>query len=991
MNNTPLVSVILNVYNGEDYVADAIRSVLEQTYTNLELIVADDASSDNTLSIIRSFDDPRLRCLTRTTRRHICYTINEALDQAKGGWIAHIDHDDIWEKDKLEKQMAYVLTHPEVGVCFSYVNLIGNMGQDVRSQYPDIYDLFHISFDTKKEWVRYLFFNLNCLCHPSSLIRADLMPRQDLFCRQLHDCLMWYQLIPKTEFYVYPEELVRYRWAITDEKASRQTRQNVTRTYNEMLITVKEDLIEGLSEQQFIEFFQEDFVNPASATPLELTIEKMFLFRRCGEALDGANALSARYLKEILRTEGGLELLERNYRFNLLNLYQETGEDLVFSPSTQAYLEGLCGERDNYRLQVSQLQGELSELYSCTSWRITRPLRSLSVRLRSMPHLMKFLRWGKRCLHRSRNGGKKTRAMRRELELWNQIWLDQGGNPLATPASMGCTQQEYESQKSVQFPRDITFSILVPLYNTPEQFLREMIASVQNQTYPRWELCLSDGSDADHSEVEQVCRELAAGDSRIHYQKLEHNLGISGNTNACIELATGDYIGLFDHDDLLHPSALYENMVAICEQGADFLYTDEATFESPHIDQINFTHYKPDFAPDTLRSYNYICHFTVFSKALMDEIGRFRPECDGSQDYDMILRLTEKAHCIVHIPKVLYFWRASAASTASDIRAKTYIMDAAKRALSDHLSRVGLKGTVTDAAIPSVYKINYAISDQPLISILIPSYEHQETLKRCIDSIITRTTYPNYEIVIVENNSKEPATFQYYDELQKDPRIRIVTWKGKFNFSSINNFGFRATKGDYILMLNNDIEVITPNWLEEMLMYAQRPDVGAVGAMLYYPTDKVQHAGIILGIGGVAGHAHKYFPRGSYGYSSRMCLAQNLSAVTAACLMVSRSVYQSLHGLDESFEVAFNDVDFCMRIRRAGYLIVWTPFAELYHFESESRGLEDTPEKQRRFHDETTRFKRRWGAELAAGDPYYNPNFTLEREDFSLRANDRRR
>lgn len=496
---------------------------------------------------------------------------------------------------------------------------------------------------------------------------------------------------------------------------------------------------------------------------------------------------------------------------------------------------------------------------------------------------------------------------------------------------------------------------------------------------------MADGSDEAHRSVEKICRQYMRRDQRIKYKKLEKNLGISGNTNACLDMATGEYIGLFDHDDLLHPAALYEVMRAICKQNADFIYTDENTFHGKPADAF-CPNFKPDYAPDTLRSYNYICHFTVFSKKLLDTVGEFRQEFDGSQDYDMILRLTEKALKIVHIPEILYFWRAHKNSVADDIAAKPYTLDAARHALSEHLDRLGLVGEVEDSAIPSTYRIKYAITGSPKVSIVIPNMDYVDTLRACISSILEKTTYENFEIVIVENNSKEAETFSYYDELRNDPHIRVVTWNGKFNYSAINNFGIKeAVTGEYVLLLNNDIEVITPDWIQEMLMFAQRPDVGAVGAMLYYPDDTIQHAGVILGIGGVAGHAHKNFARGDYGYMSRATIVQNLSAVTAACMMVSRDVWNQVHGLDESYEVAFNDVDLCMRIREAGYLIVWTPYAELYHYESKSRGYEDTPEKKRRFEGEVRRFQARWNKELAAGDPYYNPNLTLDREDFSIK------
>lgn len=544
--------------------------------------------------------------------------------------------------------------------------------------------------------------------------------------------------------------------------------------------------------------------------------------------------------------------------------------------------------------------------------------------------------------------------------------------------------KELKEQRKTLFEQDVTFSILVPLYNTPEKFLKEMIRSVLKQTYAGWELCLADGSDEAHAYVGKICARYGAKDKRIRYQKLEKNMGISGNTNACIDMATGDYLALFDHDDLLHPAALFEMMKAICEQGADFIYTDENTFHKKPSDAF-CPHFKPDYAPDTLRANNYICHFTAFKRSLIDVVGKFRPECDGSQDFDMVLRLTEQAEKIVHIPKILYYWRAHAGSVADSVGAKPYVIEAAHRAIEDHLERVGLKGEVLDTVVPSMYRIRYEIEGEPLVSILLPSHEYKDVLETCLDSIYSKTTWKKFEILVIENNSTSPELFDYYKEIEaRWDNLKVITWDSYFNYSAINNFGARYAKGDYLLLLNNDTEVITPDWIQEMLMFAQRKDVGAVGAKLYYPDDTIQHAGIGLGLLTLAGHYHRGFDRNHPGYMGRLIYAQDLTAVTAACVMVRRDVWDGMEGLDETFEVAFNDVDFCMRIRKAGYLIVFTPFAELYHYESKTRGAEDTPEKRRRFQGEIDRFHTRWARELAAGDPYYNPNFSLEKEDFSI-------
>ena len=635
-------------------------------------------------------------------------------------------------------------------------------------------------------------------------------------------------------------------------------------------------------------------------------------------------------------------------------------------------------QREDLTRQLAAAQGMYNAISNAAWWKITKPGRVLVGGIKKLLKSNRFTYLMCKGIKSLLKDGLRITWRKVRRKLTNQEDYKKARKPIYT-------EEDLAKQRKKKFPRDIKFSVLVPLYNTPEKYLREMIQSVIHQTYGNWELCLGDGSDKDHTDVAKICAQYCKKDSRIRYKKLEKNMGISGNTNACIEMSTGEYIALFDHDDLLHPAALFEMMTAVCEQDADMIYTDENTFHNTPEDAY-FPHFKPDYAPDTLRSYNYICHFTAFSRELLEKAGGgFRSEFDGSQDYDLILRLTEQAKSVVHIPKILYYWRSHANSVASDISAKPYTLTAAKRALSEHLERVGLKGEVLDSSIPSTYRIRYEIDGEPLISILIPNKDHINDLKKCIDSIAGASTYKNWEIVVIENNSTEAETFAYYEQIQKDPRIRVVTWTSEFNYSAINNFGAQYAKGEYLLLLNNDVQIITPDWLEQMLMFAQRKDVGAVGAMLYYPDDTVQHAGVILGIGGVAGHAHKYFPRSSYGYVSRMTIAQNYSCVTAACVLMRRDVWQTVEGLDETFKVAFNDVDMCMRIRKAGYLVVWTPYAELYHFESKSRGTEDTIEKQIRFQGEAERFMARWEKELKKGDPYYNPNLSLTREDFSLR------
>lgn len=548
-------------------------------------------------------------------------------------------------------------------------------------------------------------------------------------------------------------------------------------------------------------------------------------------------------------------------------------------------------------------------------------------------------------------------------------------------------RRKFEEEYS--FDKRPLYSILVPLYNTDKTMLKEMIDSVRWQTYSNWELCLADGSDSAHAYVGETVAEY--NDPRIKYKKLEKNGGISENTNQCLTLATGDYIGLFDHDDILHPSALFEYTRVINEQDADYIYCDETTFKSGNIDHMLTMHFKPDYAVDNLRANNYICHFSVFKKTLLEGTELFRTRFDGSQDHDMILRLTDKAQKIVHVSRLLYYWRSHAGSVAGNISAKEYAIDAAKGAVADHLRKHGytdFKITST-RAFETIFKIRYKLKGSPLITIVIPNKDHASDLKRCVYSILEKSTYTNYEIIIVENNSTEKATFDLYEELKEaSDKISVVTFEGEFNYSAVNNFGVSFAKGEYILLLNNDTEVITLNWLEEMLMYAQREDVGAVGAKLYYADRTIQHAGVVIGLGAhrTAGHTHYKMPKENLGYMGRLCYTQDVSAVTGACLLVKKSLWDEVGGLDTDFKISLNDVDFCLKLREKGYLNVFTPFAELYHYESVSRGLDDSGEKAERYNKESEHFRTKWKEVLEKGDPYYNANFSLDRSDFSVKV-----
>ena len=639
----------------------------------------------------------------------------------------------------------------------------------------------------------------------------------------------------------------------------------------------------------------------------------------------------------------------------------------------KARAASLAGRLADAKNEADSLQFQLDRIKNNPMWKASKPLRQM-------------MHWGIRNYRRIRNlGGPKGIA--RKLK---QKKIEAQAKKLHGTASFP-TPEQAKKQRETTFERMVKISILVPLYNTPLKFLDEMIGSVIAQTYENWELCLADGSDHDHDEVQTRCLEYASKDKRIIYKRLEKNEGIAGNTNRCYEMATGEYIGLFDHDDILHPAALYEYVKVINEQGADYIYCDETTFKGDSIDNMITLHFKPDFAPDNLRANNYICHFSVFSRELLEGTELFRSGFDGSQDHDMILRLTANAKKIVHVPKLLYYWRSHKASVASDISAKPYAIAAAKGAVADHLTRSGFKNfeIKSTRAFDTIFEIKYEICSEDKISILIPNKDHIDDLRRCIDSIRERTTYDNYEIIVIENNSEQQETFAYYKTIEEQENITVVTYKGEFNYSRINNFGAKYATGKYLLLLNNDTQVITMNWLEAMLMYAQRSDVGAVGAKLYYGDRTIQHAGVVIGLGAhrTAGHTHYKINYDNLGYMGKLCYAQNVSAVTGACLMVKKSLFDELGGLDEDFRVALNDVDFCLRLREKGYLNVFTPFAELYHFESASRGIDVMDEaKAKRYEEESALFRDRWKELLEKGDPYYNPNFSLDHSDYSLRV-----
>lgn len=546
------------------------------------------------------------------------------------------------------------------------------------------------------------------------------------------------------------------------------------------------------------------------------------------------------------------------------------------------------------------------------------------------------------------------------------------------------TEETLETQRKQKFDYSPLISIAVPAYQTPVEFLRQMIESLIVQTYSNWELCIVNASP-DNEEMQKVLAEYSAGDSRVRFCNLKENLGIAENTNCAFAMAKGEFVGLLDHDDLLAPNALYEIVKILQDHPqADALYTDEDKVTT-ELDEHFQPHLKPDFNLDLLRSNNYICHFFVVRKSIVEKAGGFRKEFDGAQDYDFIFRCTENAGEVLHVPEILYHWRTHKASTADNPASKMYAFEAGKRAIEAHLERTGTKGEVSHTQDLGFYRVKYPVQGKPLVSVIIPNKDEKETLQTCLEMLEKNTGYQNFEIIIVENNSTTDEIFRYYKELSGNRKIHLLRWGKEFNYSAINNFAVAHAKGEYLLFLNNDVKSINPDWLEEMLGVCQRPEVGGVGAKLIYPDNTIQHAGCVIGMGGIAGHMFVDMPADRTGYLHKASLLQDMSAVTAACLLMKKEVFEQAGGFTEELAVAFNDVDLCLKVRKNGYLIVYDPYVKLYHMESKTRGAEDSKEKVRRFQTEIEYMRCHWIDILKNGDPCYNKNLSLTKWNYSLK------
>jgi glycosyltransferase involved in cell wall biosynthesis len=990
--NGELISVVMSAYNHAHYVGAAIESVLAQSHKNIEFLIADDGSSDGTVEEIKKFCDPRITFLPFDANKGACATTNELIAMARGQYICIINSDDIWcSVDKLRYQIGILQERPEVGATFGRAQYIDGSGRPLDKSAAVIGDIFDQvkCFMTRQSWLEHFFMKANCLCHPTIMIRKECYDRLGSYrntMRQLPDLDMWIRLAKHYEIHVSSEVLVSFR-ILPGENASSPTNQNSIRHINEFHL-IKRNFFKGMSDKDFKLGFGKHFVQPNASDRITLNIEKALLYfhkKSLSPELDGiigieliSSLLEDPQARDVLRLQYGIDdkwLHDRTGGVDISRIAALAGRDGQLSTLNPAVLE-----RDR---QIAALR---TVIESAKAWQ----KRS----------------WAKRAFHRWREPGgnqKKTKLFkrlersirkRRNKLFGGSCVKDETNDDISyTKWLLDCDEWSQLARQAAvaninEMASPPTISVVMPTCNTKPEWLREAIDSVLNQLYPFWELCIADdASTAPH--VREILEQYRAVDTRIRVVYRTVCGHISAASNSALELAKGDFVALLDHDDVLPEHALYHVASSIRKNtNAIILYSDEDKLAEDG--SRTEPHFKSDWNPDLLFSQNYICHLCVIKRSILQKIGGFRAGVEGSQDHDLILRCLPhvKDNQIIHIPKILYHWRIHPQSTAQSAAGKSYSSDAGIRALADYFNENGPDGTfVEQGLLPNTYRVRWPIpKSEPLVSLLIPTRDRRELVETAITSILKKSDYKNFEILVLDNGSTDPDTIEYFTHIQNEEhRIRVVAYDYPFNYSAINNYGVSKAKGDIVGFINNDIEVIAPCWLGEMVSHALRPGIGCVGAKLYYSNESLQHGGVILGVGGVAGHSHKHLPKNHPGYFRRAMLTQNLSAVTAACLIMRKSVFEEVGGFDEKkLTVAFNDVDLCLKVREAGYRNLWTPYAELFHHESLSRGHEDSPEKQQRFQSEVRHIKQKWAYNLQR-DPYYNENLTLDREDFSLK------
>ncbi|MDP1666461.1 MAG: glycosyltransferase [Methylobacter sp.] len=1019
----PTVSVIMTTYNHADFVKQAMESVLAQKEVDFEFLIADDGSTDRTREIVSSIKDERIRFFPDMNNRRACVVVNELIEHALGEFIALINPNDYWiDQGKLACQVQVMREKPSVGACFGRARLVDKDGLDIDKELLSFAPDFNQENCSQGQWLRRFFDLGHCTRYPAALIRKSCYVELGGYnnrLRQLADFDMWIRFVKHYEIFISDRELIGLRF-IPSENTSRETRASWIKTINEHFL-IAESFFENVTREQLIEGFSDLLEIKEIPSEQHLDIEKARLFFVENQYL-GAPYKIVGLLKmyELLHSPIYQDLMISQYGIDDAWFQRQTSEVDVWIQTKverDGPITGLVQAGDDREAYIGNLKRVLveheeqigghiqaTEIRGSSRWRLTSPIRfvgsqllRIKIVLRASPYAL------------STCGGYRG-LVKHAWRTYKSEGINGIKRRILFSASPGAaspvidyaqpkhndyrewvrrydllTDQDRKKIKTQirQLHKPPLISVVMPVYNPPLNMLEDAILSVQGQLYPNWELCIADDASTD-VEVHKLLQRYMDNDSRIKVVFREKNGHISAASNSALDLVNGEYVALLDNDDLLREHALFWIADAIVSHpDAGLIYSDE-----DKIDQAGLRYdpyFKPDWNPDLFLSHNMICHLGAYRTELVKEIGGFREGYEGAQDYDLALRCSEQLAPaqIVHIPRVLYHWRSHPGSTAQAGSEKNYALLAGERALNDHFARIQIPAQA-ELLDFGMYRAQYAIpKSAPLVSLIIPTRNGLSLIKQCIESLFAKTTYKNFEILIVDNNSDDPETLDYFASFADNEKIRVLRDERPFNYSALNNAAVQQARGEYLGLINNDIEVISPEWLDEMIGLAIQFGVGAVGARLWYPNDTLQHGGCITGVGGVAGHSHKHLPRGQFGYFARAQLIQTVSVVTAACLVIKKSIYEEVRGLDETnLKVAFNDVDFCLRVREAGYRNIWTPYAELYHHESATRGYEDTPEKKARFKAEVLYMQKRWG-HLLKNDPAYNPNLTLEHEDFS--------
>ncbi|EKD97305.1 MAG: hypothetical protein ACD_23C00976G0002, partial [uncultured bacterium] len=914
----PLVSVIIRSMDRPTLV-DALDSLALQTYSNIEVVLVNAKGSEH-----QKIDQWRGRFPVRMvgTGEQLprSRAANMGLDAAHGEYLMFLDDDDWFEAGHIQKLVAAIRQHPEFKVAYAGVRCVDGRKSPLTNKFDTPFDAVQI--------VAGNFIPIHAVLFTRDLL--DLGCRLDESLDLYEDWDFWIQLSRHSNFLKIDGLSAVYRIA-------QQTGFGV------------------------------------NADPVVAERAALVLYKKWFNRLDDRQ----------------------------ITILMQAVRNIPIKDSQISSLQQAVAERDQ---SIVERDAQLTALYNSNSWRVTRPLRIFvqqMQRVRSTAEL---------AMHNIKRGGGLKSAFNKAIQLYrHEGWagirrgfrkIFKSGQAIHMLVPDKYDRNDYaewvrrydtltdEARTAMRARIDAftympLISVVMPVYNPTQKMLEAAISSVQGQLYPNWELCIADDASTDMG-IHELLQRYADDDERIKVVFRERNGHISAASNSALELANGEYVALLDNDDLLPEQALFWISDAIITNpGAALIYTDEDKIDQS--ERRYDPYFKPDWNPDLFLSQNMICHLGVYRTDLVRKLGGFREGYEGAQDYDLALRCSEQLapQQIVHIPRVLYHWRSHPGSTAQAGNEKNYALLAGERALNDHFARlqISAKAELLDFGM---YRVRYAIpSPAPLVSLIIPTRNGLSLIKRCIESVFAKTTYKNLEVLIIDNNSDDPKTLDYFASLAGDNRIRILRDERPFNYSALNNMAVEQARGEYLCLINNDIEVISPEWLDEMVSLAIQPGVGAVGARLWYQNNTLQHGGVITGLGGTAGHSHKHLNKGAPGFFYRAQLIQSLSAVTAACLVIKKSIFQEVGGLDETnLKVAFNDVDFCLRLREAGYRNVWTPYAELYHHESATRGHEDTPEKKLRFSNEVLYMQKRWGNSLM-NDPAYSPNLTVDYEDYS--------